>query len=85
MKLSLKLLESDTEIQQKILQELKNHMTKVFNAAIPKISRELKNIVKQAIQQQPEYQALISGDLKYQLGIDSSTKIDNIVIFGQII
>jgi hypothetical protein len=79
MKFSLKLLESDSEIQQKILQELKNYMTKAFNAATPKISRGLKKIVKEAIEKQPEYQALLSGDLKYQLGIDNPAKIDNIV------
>lgn len=79
MKFSLKLLDSDAEIQQKILQKLKNYMTKVFNTATPKISKELKNIVKMAIQRQPEYQPLLSGDLKYQLGIDNSSKIDNIV------
>lgn len=79
MKFSLKLLESNDEIQNKILQELKKYMTKVFNVATPKISKELKNIVKGAIERQPEYQALRSGDLKYQLGIDSSAKIDKIV------
>lgn len=79
MKFSLQLLETDNEIQQKILQELKNYVNKVFNDATPKISRQLKNIVKEAIQKQPEYQALLSGDLKYQLGIDNPAKIDNIV------
>jgi len=79
MNFSLKLLESNSEISRKILQELAIYMNKAFNTAIPSISQELKITVKQAIQSQPEYTALVSGQLKYELGINSASKIDNIV------
>jgi hypothetical protein len=79
MKFSLKLIEKDSYIQQQILKELASYCNKIFNVAAPKISKELKNMVKEAIQSQPEYQQLLSGQLRDELGIDNVSKIDNIV------
>lgn len=69
MKFSVKLLDTDADIKKKIITALKEEIDSTFNKAIPKINIDLQTALKQAIQNQPEYQSLLSGQLRLEFGI----------------
>lgn len=80
MKISFKLLETQSSISKKILEAIRDHLSPIFtsnlaNALKPIISQE----VISALSQEPEYTSLISGQLKYELGIpDAATRINQL-------
>jgi hypothetical protein len=69
MKIKFKLLESNKDIESKILTALLSDVTDMIKNSGNKISATIKNIVINAIQSSPEYQSLISGSLKAEFGI----------------
>lgn len=80
MKFTLKLIDSDKAIRNKILDamlpEIKNFMT----SGVRKIKSELPPILQTAIRNTPEYESLISGKLQYEFGIpDAGPKIANLI------
>lgn len=79
MKFSLKLLNSDADISKKILSELKFKINNVFLKAKQSIIQNIKPVVNNAIKSEPEYTSLISGQLKYELGIASPEIVEKIV------
>lgn len=79
MKYSIKLLESSSEIASKILQALQDNVSKIINKVLPKIEQDLKNLVSDALRQEPEYQSLLSGTLKAEFGIYDSGSVEKIV------
>lgn len=63
-----------------ILESLKDQMQDVFNSSIPKIQTKIRAAVKNALQAQPEYEALTRGNLRYELGVpDSQNRADSII------
>lgn len=80
MQFSIELLESNSDIRQKILFEIKEHMREALNKARPNILTKIKEIVSSAIVSQPEYASLIDGKLKYELGIpDAASRVQDIM------
>ena len=79
MKFDLKLLQSDNEIIKTVLSSLKPIVSNVFSKAKISIINDIKPTIRQAIESQPEYQSLIGGELKYQLGIPDKSIVDSIV------
>lgn len=79
MNISLNLIDTNAEIEKKILTALISVINQGFNQARPKIIEQLQKMVREAIVSEPEYQSLLSGQLKYELGIDDSSKIQNII------
>lgn len=79
MKFSLKLLESNNQIVKKILVSLQDHLTTVFDKTKKNILKPVQDKIKVAIETQPEYDSLISGQLKYELGIPSPDFVRSIV------
>jgi hypothetical protein len=80
MKFSVKLLDTEPEIKKKILNALREDIEVTLNKAIPNINLDLQNILRQSIQNQPEYQSLISGQLRLEFGIpDPNLRINNII------
>lgn len=80
MRLSLKILESNKEIAQRVakalLPEIKNYMKN----AIDKIKKDLPSVVYTGIINSPEYTSIIGGQLKYELGIPNpETKIASLL------
>jgi hypothetical protein len=79
MNLSLTILESDREIYNRILNAMRPHLQSVFD----KTQQSLQSIIpikfKEALMDEPEYSSLLSGILKYELGIpDASARIESI-------
>lgn len=80
MKFNLKILDSDSQIYEAILGALLPEVTNYMNNAVSVIKREIPIIIKDAIINSPEYSSLISGKLKYELGIpDANTKLANLI------
>jgi len=79
MKFSLKLLESDSQIKSLILAEIQKTIEASIAKSIPKITSEIKIAVSLALKNEPEYQSLISGQLKAELGIPDSAQVDSVI------
>lgn len=79
MKLNVNIIESNKQIKDLILNNIKDTMTKIVNKAIPAINSSVKSIVKNALVGEPEYGSLLSGTLKAEFGIPNSSVVDSIV------
>jgi hypothetical protein len=79
MKFSLKLVDSDSSIRKQILNVLKKQAQATFNKSKQDINSALTSLVKQSIQAEPEYQQLLGGELKYQLGVPDAGIVNQIV------
>jgi hypothetical protein len=80
MNFTLKILENNQVIQKNILTALLPEVSKYMNKAIASIKRELPSIVGEAIMSEPEYSSLLSGQLKFELGIpDAGSKISHLI------
>lgn len=69
MKIQFKIVESNREIENKILKALLPEIAKLMKNASQNISKEIKNLVVRAIENSPEYISLVSGSLKAEFGL----------------
>lgn len=73
---TVKLLESNSQIAQNILKALLPDVSKYLKDVIQYLQNNLPVVIRNLIQNTPEYEALMSGNLQYELGIpDPSTKL----------
>lgn len=79
MKFSLKLIESSPEIEKNILSTLKVLLEQAITASIRELSDKIQDIVKQALQSEPEYSSLKSGELRYNFGISDPSNVDVVI------
>jgi hypothetical protein len=79
MKFSVNLTDSASDIRSKILESIKEHLDKAFNAAVPRISIKLQGAVSDALKAEPEYTALTSGQLRYEFGIPDPIQVDMVI------
>ena len=80
MKIQLKLLETDTTIQKNILANFVPDIKKNIDRGIKIVKGELPRIINKVVTSAPEYQQLIGGQLKFELGIpDASNKIAGLI------
>lgn len=79
MKLTLQLLESDSEISRLIKEQIKTIIQNTINKSLPKIVNDIKLVVDTALRNQPEYTSLMSGKLKAELGIPDSSVVDKVI------
>lgn len=81
MKISLRLLESDKDISNTILDAIISYMKPKIPTIVSNIKSKLPNIIKSFIVNEPEYQSLKSGKLRYEFGIPDVSVVDTIVDF----
>lgn len=82
--ISLDLLNSTSEINQKILNALRPQVNAYFKKVISSIKQPILETITQAITSSPEYVSLLNGDLKYEFGLpDSESRLNNILKFWQ--
>lgn len=80
MKLDLKIIESEQYISEQILKAIAQHLQQGITKARPKIIDGLQTMLKEAITSQPEYGALLHGDLRKELGIpQAGNRVNSIV------
>ena len=69
MRISLTLLENNADISNKILKALLPEVTKYMDSSINSVKLELPGIIRQSIINSPEYNSIMSGELRYEFGI----------------
>lgn len=79
MNFSFKLLDNDKTITNKILSALVSQLNPVFSKASKDAAVEVQAAVKRSIKAEGEYLSLISGQLKYELGVPNPSIVDKIV------
>lgn len=85
MRFTLKLLETDSQFRQMVLEQMFEQLNKAIQTSIPKIKLSTQELLKTAILSEPEYGALTSsrGPLRIEFGIEDPSMvnlaIDNIV------
>jgi len=80
MKLTLRILESNQEIQTSILRSLLPEVKKYLDGAINKLKISLPLLLEQSILTTPEYMSLSSGKLRLEFGIpDPVAKINGLI------
>jgi hypothetical protein len=80
MNISLKLIDSQSEINTKILNEIKNYLQPIFNKISKNIQPLLEKDIESVVKSEPEYLSLISGILRSELGIpDADQRIDRML------
>jgi hypothetical protein len=80
MKFSLNLIESDSDIKNKILIEIRNHVQQAMVKSIPSIRQLIPSKIKDVLMAEPEYQSLINGKLKGEFGLPNALQKVNDVI-----
>lgn len=77
MKYRLKLLENDSYINQNILRELAKQLNNTIVKSLSAIDTRIKDLLRNTIEQQPEYVSLISdqGKLRLEFGISDSNTV----------
>lgn len=79
MRLEIKLVDSESQIRQLILNALKQDVQMTINKSTHQISDKIKALVKSALMSEPEYASLMGGQLKAEFGIESSSSVDAVV------
>lgn len=79
MNINLKILESDSKITSAIVSALKPQVKSFIDKNIPKIQSFTRSAILQALKDEPEYQSLKTGRLKYEFGLPDQVDVDNIV------
>lgn len=79
MRLTVDLLENNSQIQKLIIDALSPQIQSYFDRIQKNISSTIPDIVISSIKNQPEYSALLGGRLQYELGIvDPQNRINEI-------
>jgi hypothetical protein len=80
LKFSMKLLEDDATIGNRIATTLLPQVKNYFQNAIVGLDEKISNIIIDSIVSQPEYNSLLSGSLQYEFGIpDPSSRLSEIL------
>lgn len=79
MKLNLTLLESNSQISAAIMKGVADTINVAINKSKNTIISSIKNLVTEALRQEPEYASLMSGKLKADLGIPDSSVVESII------
>lgn len=80
MKLSLKILDSNMVIQKAILDALLPEVSNFMNKANNYIQNNIYAIIRESIVSQPEYDSLVSGQLRLELGVpDAALRIEDLI------
>jgi hypothetical protein len=79
MKISAKLVESNSFVRKTILSALSDEIKNTINKSLPGIKLKIQDIVRQSIKKEPEYESLKNGILRYEFGINQPSDVDYIV------
>ena len=80
MNINIKLLDSNSDIENKILASVLKIIQQAFNKSVEPLRKQISDEVYKAITSEPEYQSLLSGKLQYEFGIpDVSSKVNSII------
>jgi hypothetical protein len=79
IKMSLELVTPVKEIEQKILNAIRKHLSQKLSSLESKISNRIKPLIISALDNSPETQSILSGELQTELGItEPSSQLQSI-------
>jgi len=82
MRLGLKILESESQIQKSILAAMLPDCIAFMRNVISNLKNTIPYVVSEGIYKTPEYQSLIGGSLRLEFGIpDANTKVAELIEF----
>lgn len=79
MNISVKILETTSQISNLIANTLKPEVDKVLSIAGKKSVEKIKPLLADGLRSEPEYQSLTSGKLRLEFGIPNPGSIDSII------
>ena len=80
MKFEVTIQETTNQISKEILNAILKEMSKSWSKGTQTITKGLPRVVIEGIKSQPEYGALLSGQLKFEFGLTNSiTKVEEII------
>lgn len=80
MKIGIKILENNSQIQKSILLALLPECKTYMKSVMEQLKLTIPNIIVDSIYNAPEYQSLVSGKLRLELGIpDANAKIAELI------
>lgn len=80
MKFSFKIIDTNSQINNNILQALLPEVDSYLKKTLQTIKTSLPNLIREILQNTPEYDSLIGGQLQYEFGIpDPSNKLATII------
>jgi len=82
LKFSLTLLDTDSEVRSAILSEMKKVLEKAIASTAKSIEPKIKSLLKTALQNEPEYSSLISGELRKEFGIENTNNVVILLILS---
>jgi len=75
----VKLVDSTPDITKAILGSIRDYLDPKIKQAASKAAEELPKLVSEALRQEPEYLSLLSGQLKAELGLASSSDVEAVI------
>jgi hypothetical protein len=82
VKVSLKIIEDNSKISNRIIKELRTQLLPVLTYAFTKSQQDITQLVQQAIVNSETYASLSNGQLKAEFGLpDSDNRLDGILNF----
>lgn len=78
-RISVDLIQSDSEIRKLILTALAEDVNKSIQKTSSSVDSKIKDLVKKALMNQPEFAALTTGQLRYELGINNTDSVLKVV------
>jgi hypothetical protein len=79
MRITVKLLEKNSDINTLILDNIKSYLEPRIKQAGSQVTAQLPPLISDALKQEPEYQSLLSGQLRGELGISDSSVVESII------
>jgi hypothetical protein len=80
LEVTFNIKETDAQIANLIVNALKPEVEKILKKSFNKIKKSLKDIVQNALRLAPEYQSLVSGELRAEFGLpDGQSRADAII------
>ena len=79
MKYNMQLINSVAEIERDILSSLSKILEIALSKSVSEIDRNIKILIKQSLQLEPEYMSLTGGELRYHFGIADVSNVDKVI------
>jgi len=79
MNLSLDILESNSTIRTLILEALRVELDRTMQKSATELELKIRPLLSDALRQEPEYNSLKSGKLRFEFGIPDSNAVDDVV------
>lgn len=79
MRIGLQLIDSDSQIRSKILDAIRDYLQPAFDKAQRALQTIIPNKTKAVLMGEPEYNSLLSGQLRSELGVpDAASRIESL-------